>query len=64
MSIPADRFPWLGHRTLREVARTDELLAKACGRREKFTHAETCELGSLLKRAYRHNPPSEPGEVA
>jgi hypothetical protein len=58
---PAGPFPdWARqHRTLAQVARTEELLAKANAGRERFTHAETSELGNLLKKFYRHNPPPD-----
>jgi hypothetical protein len=58
--MTAARWPWLSHRTLAEVARTDALIAKADAGREKFTHAETGNFGNLLTKARRFNPPPPP----
>jgi hypothetical protein len=59
-----DGFPWLAHRTLAEVARTDALLAKATSRREKFTNTEAREFARLMQKVYRHNPPPDGGSAA
>jgi Lhr-like helicase len=42
---------------MREVARTEALIAKWKAGREKFTHRERAEFTNLLKKVDRHNPP-------
>lgn len=55
--IPSDAFPFMRHRTLAEVARTDALLAKA--ERETLVSLEAHELALLLPKARHNNPPPE-----
>jgi hypothetical protein len=54
--VTRQRFPFFSHRTLREVARTEALIAKSDAR-QKFTHDERSEFGLLIKKARAHNPP-------
>lgn len=61
---PVERFPYMAHRTMADVLRTEELTAKANAGREKFTSAESGEFGRLMQRFYRHNPPTEPQRAA
>lgn len=60
----AHRFPFMGHRTLRDVAETDRLL----GRKFMGTLTPQTEerLSWLLLKARLYNPPFErtPGDAA
>ena len=49
MAKPARGFPWLSHRSLREVRRTRELMAEA--ERRSLNPDELGELQDLVARA-------------
>lgn len=58
--IPRDPFPFTGHRTLAEVARTDALRTA----QRKLVAIELEELRLLEAKAARHNPPPAPEAAA
>lgn len=60
--IPADPFPFVHHRTLAEVARTEELLAAP--HRVAASEKLMEELRRLLHKARRHNPPRARDDAA
>ena len=60
MARSAMAWPWFAHRSLADVSRTEVLLAKVDARREKMTAAEAGDLGNLLQKARRFNPPPSP----
>lgn len=62
--IPSDLWPFTKHRTWRQVMRTEELIAQADAGREKLTREESGELGNLIKKANRFNPPPDGGSAA
>lgn len=53
-------FPWLSHRTLAQVARTDELRLAP----RKLCAIELEELRLLEAKAAAHNPPPAPDAAA
>jgi hypothetical protein len=57
--IPADQFPFMSHRTLAEVRRTELLLTWARSQPWSLPYPEGHELAGLLDKARRHNPPPE-----
>lgn len=57
--IPAEPFPFMRHRTLAQVARTDALLAKSA-----LVKIEAEELRLLIDKAKRHNPPPARDDAA
>ncbi len=59
------RWPWLGHRTLAEVAETERLLAERA-RGEPYYGNNTKRLEVLLIKRDRYNPPpiTEPESAA
>lgn len=59
--VPRDPFPFTSHRTLAQVARTDELLAKIRSP-EKLVELERHELSLLLSKTIAHNPPPDGDE--
>lgn len=60
--IPAEPFPFMRHRTLAQVARTEALVAKlATG--DPIPQIDRHELSLLLAKAKRHNPPPTPDKA-